>query len=417
MASAEAVICGAGIAGAAAAYHLAVRQRVPNVVIVDERPPMTLTSDKGTMAYRNWFDGPDDTMARFVGRSIGILEEMAESSGNVFELSRPGYAFATADPAHAWSGCATQARRLETFGAGAMREHPGPVPYSAVEGDDWHGIPDGADLLLGRPRSCGSISRSCTTMRSPSATLGAPAGWTRSASASGCWRRRPPRRPHRPRPVIGVDTTGGRLRSVRLASGHDLDRRGSRSPLARGLPAVLGMLGSGPAGIPRAAREDAVRRPARRRAATGAVHDLERSGGRARLERGRARAVRGGSERALAARAVSWRPSRATHRRRTRRAGSSGRSRARLTSTCGLRRSTRISARSCCAGSRTWRRARRHTSAKGIRGFVDGGYYAKTPENRPIVGPLASRVCSSRARFRDTASWRRTPPASCSRLT
>ena len=64
METAEIVVCGAGIAGAAAAYHLAVRHRVPNVVIVDERPPMTLTSDKGTQAYRNWFDGPDDTMAR-----------------------------------------------------------------------------------------------------------------------------------------------------------------------------------------------------------------------------------------------------------------------------------------------------------------------------------------------------------------
>jgi glycine/D-amino acid oxidase-like deaminating enzyme len=25
---------------------------------------------------------------------------------------------------------------------------------------------------------------------------------------------------------------------------------------------------------------------------------------------------------------------------------------------------------------------------EGHRGYVDGGYYAKTPENRPIVGPL-----------------------------
>ena len=87
MEAAEIVVCGAGMAGAAAAYHLAVRHGVPNVVIVDERPPMTLTSDKGTQGYRNWFDGPDDLMARFVSRSIGILEELAESSGNVFETA------------------------------------------------------------------------------------------------------------------------------------------------------------------------------------------------------------------------------------------------------------------------------------------------------------------------------------------
>src|SRR5689334_7040929 len=98
MTTAEVVVCGAGIAVAAAAYHLAVRHRVPNVVIVDERPPITLTSDKGTQAYRNWFDGPDDTMARFIARSISILEEMAEESGNAFSLSRHGYAFVTAQP-------------------------------------------------------------------------------------------------------------------------------------------------------------------------------------------------------------------------------------------------------------------------------------------------------------------------------
>jgi sarcosine oxidase subunit beta len=72
----EVVICGAGIAGIAAAYHLAVKQGVRNVVLVDERPPMTLTSDKSTEAYRNWWPGPDDAMLRFMNRSIDLLEEL-----------------------------------------------------------------------------------------------------------------------------------------------------------------------------------------------------------------------------------------------------------------------------------------------------------------------------------------------------
>ena len=55
---AEVVICGAGIAGVAAAYHLAVRRGVKQVLLVDEREPLTLTSDKGTQAYRNWWPGP-----------------------------------------------------------------------------------------------------------------------------------------------------------------------------------------------------------------------------------------------------------------------------------------------------------------------------------------------------------------------
>ena len=38
---ADAVICGAGIAGIAAAYHLSVRRGLRDVVIVDELPPLS----------------------------------------------------------------------------------------------------------------------------------------------------------------------------------------------------------------------------------------------------------------------------------------------------------------------------------------------------------------------------------------
>src|SRR5919202_2876567 len=90
------VIVGAGMAGVACAYHLAARRGVPDVVLVDGREPLTLTSAVGTMGYRNWWPGPDDTMCRFVSRSIDLMEEMADESGNAFRLSRRGYLFATA---------------------------------------------------------------------------------------------------------------------------------------------------------------------------------------------------------------------------------------------------------------------------------------------------------------------------------
>src|SRR5713226_7202378 len=99
--TADVVVCGAGIAGVAAAYHLAVRHRVRRVVLVDEREPLTLTSDKGTQAYRNWWPGPDDTMLRLVSRSIDLIEESATESNNAFRMSRHGYLFATADEAQA----------------------------------------------------------------------------------------------------------------------------------------------------------------------------------------------------------------------------------------------------------------------------------------------------------------------------
>ena len=97
--TAEVVICGAGIAGIAAAYHLAVRRGVRGVVLIDEGAPLSLTSDKSTECYRNWWPGPGDDMVALMNRSIDLLEELARESGNRFLLNRRGYLFVTADPA------------------------------------------------------------------------------------------------------------------------------------------------------------------------------------------------------------------------------------------------------------------------------------------------------------------------------
>src|SRR5918994_888471 len=98
---AEIVIAGAGMAGVAAAHQLAVREGVRRVVLVDPREPLSLTSSKGTEAYRNYWPGPDDTMVRFMNRSIDLLEALDRDSGHVFELNRRGYVFLTADPIEA----------------------------------------------------------------------------------------------------------------------------------------------------------------------------------------------------------------------------------------------------------------------------------------------------------------------------
>src|SRR5215813_8486828 len=99
--SAAVVICGAGIAGVAAAYHLAVRRGIRDVVLVDERPPLSLTSDKSAECYRNWWPGPGDDMVAVMNRSIDLLEELARESDNVFRLNRRGYLSVTADAARA----------------------------------------------------------------------------------------------------------------------------------------------------------------------------------------------------------------------------------------------------------------------------------------------------------------------------
>ena len=133
---ADVVVIGAGIAGVSTAYHLAARHGVERVVLVDPRPPLTLTSDKSTECYRNWW--PNASMVGLMNRSIDLLEEMSEESGDVFALKRPGYLFITANP-ETFEDMGRRAERTSAFGAGEVRYHPGPVPYGDAS--------DGVDLL------------------------------------------------------------------------------------------------------------------------------------------------------------------------------------------------------------------------------------------------------------------------------
>ena len=90
--TADIVVIGAGIAGVSTAYHLSVRHDGGDVVMVDPRPPLTLTSDKSTECYRNWW--PSQSMVDLMNRSIDIFEELATETE--FGLNRNGYLFVTA---------------------------------------------------------------------------------------------------------------------------------------------------------------------------------------------------------------------------------------------------------------------------------------------------------------------------------
>ena len=152
-AKAEIVICGAGVVGVAAAFHLVVRSGLRNVVLVDERPPLSLTSAYGTEAYRNWWS--DVPMFRFISRSIDLLEELAEESENAVRMNRRGYVFLTGDrrripelkkEAEAVSGLGGGALRVHRDGSSYVSSRPeglGLEPGQEIE-------PDlaGADLVL-----------------------------------------------------------------------------------------------------------------------------------------------------------------------------------------------------------------------------------------------------------------------------
>jgi sarcosine oxidase, subunit beta len=143
---ANVVVIGAGIAGVSAAYELTVKHGIGDVVIVDPRPPMSLTSDKSTECYRNWW--PNLPMVGLMSRSIDLLETMAAESGNIFALNRRGYLFVTADEEN-FHRMVEDAHHTSTLGAGPVRFHPGPFPYRASPSEGFLGAPEGVDILVG----------------------------------------------------------------------------------------------------------------------------------------------------------------------------------------------------------------------------------------------------------------------------
>lgn len=148
--TADIVICGAGIAGISAAYHLAVKQDVKNIVIVDPLPPLTLTSDKSSESYRNWWPGPGDDMVRLMNRSIDIMESLHREAPSRLAMRRNGYLYATGAPSGV-DAMIANAEEITSLGAGDLRiyrnssDDPQYIPVSE------HGLfdaPTGADLFL-----------------------------------------------------------------------------------------------------------------------------------------------------------------------------------------------------------------------------------------------------------------------------
>lgn len=143
VASADILVCGSGIAGIATAYFLAARHGIREVAIVDDHPPLSLTSDKSSEGYRNWWPGPGDAMIHFMNRSIDLLEELAVETANRFHLNKRGYVYLTADANRARK-MYQQAVEITKLGAGPLRAD-GNYKFSASERYD--SLLQGADLV------------------------------------------------------------------------------------------------------------------------------------------------------------------------------------------------------------------------------------------------------------------------------
>ena len=220
------LICGAGMAGIAAAYHLTVRRGVRDVILVDDLPPLSLTSDKSTECYRNWWPGPGDAMVALMNRSIDLMEEMARESGNVFGLNRRGYLYATGNPARIPQFRAA-AEEAAALGAGPVRYHsgvPGQLPYQPAPFHGFAGQPDGCDLIT----DAALIRRHFPGLSEGTAAVihARRCGWL-SAQQMGMYMLQQARQ-HGVRLIAGrmtgVEVRAGRVEAVRLRGPEAPDR-------------------------------------------------------------------------------------------------------------------------------------------------------------------------------------------------
>lgn len=243
---AKIVICGAGIAGISAAYYLAVAHGQNDILLVDDRPPLSLTSDKSSEAYRNWWPGPGNAMVSLMNRSIDLMEDLARQSGDSFHLSRRGYVYATAE-AGKIPGMIRSAEEISAFGAGPLRIHragsksPGYIP-AAPEG--FESEPGGADLILDPDLLRRHFPY--LTEKTAAALHVRRAGWfsgqqlgaylLEAAKAAGVRLL--------PQKIGGVDVRDGQVRAARLESGERIKTGcfiNAAGPLLRQVGRMLGV--------------------------------------------------------------------------------------------------------------------------------------------------------------------------------
>lgn len=147
--STDIAIIGSGSVGIAVAYYLVVRHGVTRLVLLDAGSPMALTSAQSGENYRNWW--PHPVLTSFIDDSTTLMEELARATGNRFHMTRRGYALATRNERPSgliddlYRGYGAQARQRIRIHQG-----PGAAAYTPATLPDWEAAPDGVDVLLDR---------------------------------------------------------------------------------------------------------------------------------------------------------------------------------------------------------------------------------------------------------------------------
>jgi glycine/D-amino acid oxidase-like deaminating enzyme len=145
--SADIAVIGAGIIGISVAYALTVQHGIRRVTLIDAGDPMAMTSAQSGENYRNWW--PHPLMTAFTDHATDLLEDIARASGNRIHMTRRGYALVTRRERpddliaalHRGYGAAASSRiRLHTDATANA--------YQPAVSSAWDTAPDGVDVLM-----------------------------------------------------------------------------------------------------------------------------------------------------------------------------------------------------------------------------------------------------------------------------
>ncbi len=144
--SSDVAIIGCGSIGLATAYYLSLQHGIHDVALIDCGQPMAFTSAQSGENYRNWW--PHPSMVSFTNRSIDLMEDIAQDTGNRINMNRRGYALATRQSTldelikQLHDGLGDDAANLLRY-----HDDASAPSYQRPLNADWQGVQDGVDIL------------------------------------------------------------------------------------------------------------------------------------------------------------------------------------------------------------------------------------------------------------------------------
>ncbi|MDQ2733566.1 MAG: FAD-binding oxidoreductase [Pseudomonadota bacterium] len=143
----DVAVIGAGNVGIAVAYYLVTEHKLRNLVLIDPRDPMSLTSAQSGENYRNWW--PHPVMTAFTDHAIDLLEHIDRKTEGRLNMTRGGYSLVTRRESpddliqdlYRGYGASDAQIRVSTRLAD---------DYQPPRRAPWNSAPDGVDVLLNR---------------------------------------------------------------------------------------------------------------------------------------------------------------------------------------------------------------------------------------------------------------------------